>query len=270
MQDVDTKAPDVVEKVAPCDLLAAANNRGCVVAEVHRHYPAYACTLKTGITLTPEFERKLLAGFGVNVGLACGHGCTYCSSKALFRCHPVFRQLGVSAFRNRDAIIDGKSVERVERDARRATKRGLVLLCTASDAWSPEAQALGLGRGCSEAILKEQGWSLRVLTKNAAVTGDFGLFEKHRSRVMIGLSTSFLPAHSAAAAVVEPFASSPEERLQALHEAHRLGLRTYGMLCPLIPTFYPTQAEIDEAFPMFCLRARRRYSPKSSMLAAAA
>ena len=38
------------------------------------HYP-----LKTGITCTPEFEKKGLATHAVNVGTKCGHGCLYCS-----------------------------------------------------------------------------------------------------------------------------------------------------------------------------------------------
>ena len=31
--------------------------------------------MKNGIKRIPEFEKKGLAGFAVNVGLGCGHGC---------------------------------------------------------------------------------------------------------------------------------------------------------------------------------------------------
>ena len=164
------------------------------------------------------------------------------------RCHRAFPDLGLNPFGRGYAIVDPLTVERVRRDAKSMRKRGLVMLCTASDAWSPEARLLGLGRGSAEAILAEPGWTLRVLTKSAAVGADFDLFERHRDRVLVGLSTSFLPPDSQAAEAVEPLASPPQERLNAILEAHRRGLRTYGMLCPLIPAFYETQEKVDAAF----------------------
>jgi DNA repair photolyase len=210
--------------------------------------PCYLWTLCAGITPTAAFADKRLAEFGVNVGLACGHCCRFCSSRAMFRFHQAFRVLGLNPFETGYAIVDPESVTRVSRDAKQKAQRGRVLLCTASDAWSPEAQHFALGRGCAEAILNEPGWILRVLTKNAAVREDFDVFERHRERVLVGLSTTFLSSDQEAARAVEPGASPPNERVEALVEAHRRGLRTYGMLCPLIAAFYPDQKKVDEAF----------------------
>ncbi len=56
----------------------------------------YEYPLKTGISRTPEFERKKLATHAVNVGTKCGHGCTYCSTGSLLRMHPSFKALGLS------------------------------------------------------------------------------------------------------------------------------------------------------------------------------
>lgn len=41
-----------------------------------------------------------------------------------------------------------------------------------------------------EAILAQPGWTVRILTKNAAVTRDFDLIERYRDRVLVGLSTT--------------------------------------------------------------------------------
>jgi len=78
----------------------------------------------------------------------------------------------------------------VAADARRIKNRGLVQLCTVVDAWAPEAQQHQLGRRCLEAILAQPGWTVRILTKNAAVTRDFDLIERYRDRVLVGLSTT--------------------------------------------------------------------------------
>lgn len=178
---------------------------------------------------------KRLAEFAVNVGVKCGHGCTYCSSSALLRCHPAFHTAGKSAFQDGYAIIDPTTPERVAHAARSKRKRGLVQLCTTVDAWCPAAQRYDLGRRCLEAILSEPGWTVRILTKNAAVVKDYDLIERYRDRVLVGISLTAPADRSAVLSVVEPNASPIEERMAAMEEAHRRGLRTYGRLCPLLP-----------------------------------
>ncbi|NLS97675.1 MAG: radical SAM protein [Planctomycetaceae bacterium] len=206
----------------------------------------FTYTLGGGIHRSPEFEKKGLAEYAVNVGLRCGHDCTYCSSRAMLRCHTAFQELGRKAFDTGYSIVDPSIPERVAEDAKRLRRKGLVQICTTVDAWAPEAQELHLGRRCLEAILAEPGWTVRVLTKNAAVADDFDLIRKHRERVIVGLSLTGTPDKDHVLAVVEPHASPVSERMAALRKAHKLGLRTYGMLCPLLPGIADAPAQIDE------------------------
>jgi DNA repair photolyase len=130
-------------------------------------------SLKTGIRPTPAFEEKGLTSYAVNVGTKCGHNCLYCSTGCVLRMHPSFRACGEDPFGFGYAIVDPGTPERVARDATRIQERGLVQLCTLTDAWAPEAQEHRLGRRCLEAILSQPGWHVRALTKNAVVTTDF-------------------------------------------------------------------------------------------------
>ncbi|MCX5645303.1 MAG: DNA photolyase [Phycisphaerae bacterium] len=148
--------------------------------------------------------------------------------------------------------MDPHAPDRMRRDAQRLRNRGLVQLCTIVDAWAPEAQALGLGRRCLEAILPEPGWTVRVLTKNAAVTKDFDIMEKYKDRVLVGLSITGTPAQGEALKVIEPYASPIRERMAALREAHARGLRTYGMLCPILPAIADGPEQIDELVRFAC------------------
>jgi DNA repair photolyase len=195
----------------------------------------YRTTLTTGIQRSPEFAKKGLAQFAVNIGSKCGHDCLYCSTGSLLRMHPSFKAAEKSPFSFGYAIVDPDTPERVARDAALMRNRGLIQLCTTVDAWAPEAQEYHLGRRCLEAILAEPDWTVRVLTKNAAVRRDYDLIRKHRDRVMVGVSLTTVPSREAQISVVEQNASKITERLVALQEAHQLGLRTYGMLCPLLP-----------------------------------
>jgi DNA repair photolyase len=201
--------------------------------------------LKSGITRTPEFDKKGLATHAVNVGVKCGHNCLYCSTGAVLRTHRSFRDCGENPFGLGYAIVDSEAPERVARDAQRIRKRGLVQLCTLTDAWAPEAHKYQLGRRCLAAILSQPGWTVRILTKNASVRDDFDLIEKHRDRVVVGLSIT-APLHKAASIqLLEPNASSVQNRMLAMVEAAARGLRTYGMLCPLLPGIIDSQEDIE-------------------------
>ncbi len=202
--------------------------------------------LKNGISRTKEFEKKHLAEYAVNIGLKCGHSCAYCSTGAMLRTHNVFNELGVSPFKNNYAIIDPDTANRIAKDAISKRRRGLVQLCTIVDAWSPEAQQYNLGRRCLEAILSQPEWTVRILTKNAAVRNDFDVIEKYKERVLVGLSITAIPEQSKVISVIEPNASCIEKRMEALRQAHNQGLRTYGMLCPLLLGIADSTAHIDE------------------------
>lgn len=202
--------------------------------------------LKSGISRTKAFERKRLASYAVNRGTMCGHGCLYCSTGAMMRMPRSFKETGEDPFGTGFAIIDPDTPLRVARDALRKRERGLVQISTIVDAWSPEAQALNLGRRCLEVILSQPGWTVRILTKNAAVVLDFDLIKQHADRVLVSLSLTAAPAKEKLASVIEPHASTISERMAALGDAHRQGLRTYGMLCPLMPGIADSQEDIDE------------------------
>lgn len=191
--------------------------------------------MKSGIARSPEFARKRLAGFGINCAIKCDHDCAYCSTGAVLRMHPLFRKCGENPFGFGYAIIDPSTPDRIARDAARIGQRGMIQMCTLSDAWSPVAQRYHLGRRCLEAILSQPGWTVRILTKNAAVANDFDLIAKHRDRVLVGLSLTATPDRTDIIQAIEPNASPIPDRIAALRAAHNLGLRVYGMLCPLLP-----------------------------------
>jgi len=159
--------------------------------------------------------------------------------------HLSFKIAGENPYAIGYAIVDPDTPTRVARDATTINARGLIQLCTTVDAWSPEAQGHDLGRRCLDAILSQPGWTVRILTKNAAVVRDFDLIERHRNRILVGLSLTATEERSDVIAVVEPNASPIRERMAALREAHERGLRTYGMLCPLLPGIADDPVSVD-------------------------
>ena len=166
----------------------------------------------------------------------------------MLRTHASFQKAGVRPSGTGFAIVDPDTVARVTRDAKktRKSRRGMIQLCTTVDAWSPEAHAYKLGRGCLEAILAESWWTVRILTKNAAVVGDLDVCKKHRDRVLVGVSLTATPPKQVVMKFVEPNASVITDRMNALRTAHKQGLRTYAMLCPLLPGISDDPSEIQD------------------------
>jgi len=204
------------------------------------HYP-----LKAGITRTSEFEKKGLATHAVNVGTKCSQGCLYCNTGAVLRMHQSFRDCGEDPFACGYAIVDPSTPKRVARDAKRARKRGLVQLCTRTDGWAPGTREYRLGRRCLKAILLERGWTVRILSKSDGIADSFRLIERHRERVLVGVSITAPLRHEAAIQVLEPHATPIIDRMLVMLEAAGRGLRTYAMFCPLLPGIADSQASLD-------------------------
>jgi len=216
-------------------------------AKVNSLTDVYKKNLKIGIRSSSEFEKKLLATHGVNVGLKCGHSCYYCFTPSLIRTHYAFKEIGRSPYENNYSIVDPESVSRISKDVKKVDKNDTVMLCTYSDAWAPESKKYNLGRKILETLLEKSDSKVRALTKNAEIRKDYDIIKKYPDRVMVGFSIT-APSYKNAARILEPYASTNRERISALLEAHKNGLRTYAMFCPIIPGMASSKTDLEKMF----------------------
>ena len=205
----------------------------------------YYCDMNKGITETPKFAEKGLATHAINTGVKCDNNCLYCSTGAMLRMHPAFKEHGLDAFSVGYAVIDKGKPAKVLKDARGIRGKGMVEMCTTTDAYSPAAREYHFGRKFLKAVLENSELHVRVLTKNHQVEEDFDLIKKYRDRVLVGLSITATPDKSNIMKIVEENASPIKERMRVLRKAHRMGLRTYGMFCPLLPGIADSPKQID-------------------------
>ncbi len=206
-------------------------------------------SFKNGITRSLAFKKKGLAEFAVNVGPKCDNNCLYCFSGSMLFRHRSFKEFKRDPHAFGYAIVDPEISIKVAKDATRKRwdgARGLIELSTYSDAWCPSARKLDLGRKCLKAVLEnDPKWTIRVLTKNHEVEKDFDIIKKYRKRVSVSLTVTSPVNKSKIMQVVEQNASPVKERIRVLKKAHRMGLRTYMMLCPLLPSIADGPKQID-------------------------
>jgi DNA repair photolyase len=83
-------------------------------------------------------------------------------------------------------------------------------------------------------ILESTGWSIRLLSKSPLLgrIAD-AIPERWKGRMIYGLSTGTLD--DTVAEAIEPHTPPPSKRLVALREFQQKGLRTFAMLCPILP-----------------------------------
>ena len=205
---------------------------------------------KSSITRSVDFEKKKLATHALNVGLLCGHGCLYCSTPTIMRTQQSFFRAAAGssfkAFQAGIAVVDPDTPKRIKAAARRLKPSDTVMFCTYTDGWSPEAQKYRLGRNCLQQLLTTSRCKIRILTKNAAIRNDLDLLARYADRVELSLSLTAPPSKSRVMKILEPQASSIEDRIDVLKSAKRLGIQIYGILCPCLPSIASEPHEFGE------------------------
>jgi DNA repair photolyase len=177
-----------------------------------------------------------LTNYVINPYVGCQHGCKYCYAVFMKRFANIREPWGefVHAKVNCPDLI-AKEMER--------NKAGNILMSSVTDPYQPLEGRFRLTRRILEAMAASphrNKFSVEILTKSALVRRDFDLIKK--LDIELGMSVNTLDNRVAKA--IEPLASPPSERIKALKEARKAGIRIYGFISPVIPGV----TNLDELF----------------------
>ena len=203
----------------------------------------HLATLRSGITSMPEFERKGLAAFAANLGFSYEFICF--STIAALRMHAVSKGLAKRCVAPGHTVIDPDAPDRIAKDARRMRDRGVIQVGAFIDPWSSDAAQFRLGSRCLRAILSKPGWIARVLTRSTHIFADWPYIVRHGDRVLVGVSLPGTPESAEIISAIEPHAASIEHRMGIIRELRKWGLRSYGMLWPLLPGISDQPKEVS-------------------------
>lgn len=154
----------------------------------------------------------------------CSYGCLYCYGPQTMRRR---RKAFITNARRRKDVL-----RHLERDAQRI--RGddrEILISFSSDPYQPFEMTLGTTRQAIQ-ILIDNGLRVMILTKGGMrASRDFDLLETY-DRCRFGTSVVF--TNQADASHWEPNAPPVADRIEAIHQAHGRGIRTWVCLEPVI------------------------------------
>lgn len=210
---------------------------------------------KTGIAPTEGFKKKRLAQYSVNIGNVCGFGCAYCYVPDMPFQHQSVKNLlhqgyeigGFSNYRESDDLLGA-----VSRDAKKYKPgdTSTVFFCTTCDPCAT-LEHVEMTTAAAKIILENSDLTIRVLSKSTNIQMVAQQLSAYKARVTYGLSTgTCLPEVSRA---IETNASSILERVNVLHWLQDNSYRTFGMICPVLPSEKGMVAKLlDQVRPELC------------------
>jgi len=169
--------------------------------------------------------------FSINPYRGCEHGCIYCYAR------PTHEYLGFSVG------LDFETRIMVKRDAPAILRRELsspkyqpaaLAFSGVTDCYQPIERKLRITRGCLE-VLHEFRNPVSIITKNHLVTRDIDLLKDLATYQAATVVISITTLDAALAGKMEPRASSPRRRLQAIAELSAAGIPVGVMVAPVVP-----------------------------------
>jgi DNA repair photolyase len=193
---------------------------------------------KTGIARTEGFRHKMLADYSVNIGNICEFGCSFCYVPAVTSKQKTVSSIldtgyligEFSSYRYRENVL-----EQVRTDLKKIghEEQGTVFFCTTCDPCATMDHA-ETSIEAIRLIMENSNLQVRVLSKCTLIVHIAESLSNYRERVMYSLSTgTSIPEISKA---IEANASPIENRVEALHILQDQNYRTYGMICPVLPS----------------------------------
>jgi len=161
----------------------------------------------------------------------CEHGCAYCYAR------PTHEYLGLSAGLDFESkiFVKPKAAELLRAElTRHSWKPQHLGLSGITDAYQPIERKLRITRSCLEVLTAFRN-PVFVVTKNHLVTRDIDLLSVLAEHNAAGVSLSITTLDPKLAQILEPRASTPKHRLQAITDLSSAGVPIGVNVAPIIP-----------------------------------
>lgn len=185
--------------------------------------------------------------FSINPYRGCEHGCIYCYAR------PSHEYLGFSAGLDfeRKILVKHDAPELLRRAlASRRWQPQVVALSGNTDCYQPVERSLGITRRCLEVFAEFQN-PVGVVTKSAVVARDADVLSRLAQVEAAHVYISMTSLDREVARRMEPRASRPERRLEAVAALSGAGVPVAVLLAPVVPGL------TDEEIPSLLAAAAR-------------
>src|SRR3954464_12048627 len=204
--------------------------------------PPFATTVSVDSTrkiITRNESPDISFDRSINPYRGCEHGCVYCFAR------PTHAYLGMSPG------LDFESKLFVKPDAPALLEKELsapnylvrtIAIGTNTDPYQPIERKYQVMRGILE-VLERAGHPVGIVTKSALVTRDIDILSRMAKRSLAKVALSVTTLDPKLARTMEPRASTPSKRLEALRQLSDAGIPATVMVAPVIPALNDSEIE---------------------------
>src|SRR6187431_222676 len=199
-------------------------------------------------TVSLDTSRKVITrndspdiGFdrSINPYRGCEHGCVYCFAR------PTHAYLGLSPGLDFESKLFAKhdAAELLEKElANEGYEPRMIAIGTNTDPYQPIERDLKIMRSILE-VLDRASHPVGIVTKSALVVRDIDILERMAKRNLVKVGISVTTLDPKLARTMEPRASTPSKRLEALQTLSKAGVPTKVMVSPIIPALNDSEME---------------------------
>ncbi|HUF61658.1 MAG TPA: PA0069 family radical SAM protein [Verrucomicrobiales bacterium] len=185
----------------------------------------------TRLIITRNSSPDLGFEASLNPYRGCEHGCAYCYAR------PYHEFLGMDAGLDFESkiVIKERAAELLEKELSNPRWEPRVLACSGvTDPYQPVERKLGITRACLEVLARFRN-PVAIVTKNHLVTRDIDYLAVLAAEKAALVCLSVTTLDRDLAPVLEPRASSPSFRLDAVRRLSAAGIPVGVSLAPVIP-----------------------------------
>src|SRR5437879_4227138 len=175
----------------------------------------------------------------INPYRGCEHGCVYCFAR------PTHAFLGLSPGLDFESKLFAKpdAAALLEKElAAPDYEPRMIAIGTNTDPYQPIERERKIMRGILE-VLERAGHPVGIVTKSALVARDADILARMARRNLAKVAISVTTLDPALARTMEPRASTPARRLEALRRLSDAGIPTTAMVAPVIPALNDSEIE---------------------------
>lgn len=175
----------------------------------------------------------------INPYRGCEHGCVYCFAR------PTHAYLGLSPGLDFESKLFAKpdAPALLEKElAAEGYEPKMIAIGTNTDPYQPIERGSRIMRGILE-VLERASHPVGIVTKSALVTRDIDILARMAKRNLAKVAISVTSLDSRLARSMEPRASAPMRRLEALRKLSEAGIPTTVMVAPVIPALNDCEIE---------------------------
>ena len=175
----------------------------------------------------------------INPYRGCEHGCVYCFAR------PTHAYLGLSPgldFESKLFVKPDAPALLAKELAAAEYEPKMIAIGTNTDPYQPIERERQIMRGILE-VLEAAGHPVGIVTKSALVVRDIDILARMAKRNLVKVALSVTSLDPKLARTMEPRASTPPKRLEALRQLSEAGIPTSVLVAPVIPALNDSEIE---------------------------